>query len=177
MWSDRGNNEIFFPKLTQSTSTYLTKITCVCVCITYLSEDLHMTTPWHTEDSTPSENLNTGSRKALAKNDEKVMFYHLMGVSTPRTSKITVLGSIRGGVGVCVCVGCVGVCMGWGCVGVWVCVWGGVCLCVFCLFLNCYFLFCFCFPNCYLWKVFLIKLWFWKFQHLAMMTLKHKMTH
>ena len=54
---------------------------CVCarVCLAYTSEDLHMTTPRHTEDSTPSEDLKTGPRKTLAKNAENVMFYHLGG--------------------------------------------------------------------------------------------------
>ena len=38
-----------------------------------------MTTPQHTEDSTPFEDPNTGPRKALAKNTENVMFYHRGG--------------------------------------------------------------------------------------------------
>ena len=76
-----------------------------------------MTTPRDTEDSTPSEDPYTGPRKTLAKNAENVMFYHLRGVSTPRTSwtsKITmymrthksseVLVIHRGGVCVWVCV-------------------------------------------------------------------------
>ena len=58
----------------------------VCVCLAYTSEDLHMTTPRHTEDSTPSEDPKTDPRKTLAKNAENVMFYHLRGVSAPRTS-------------------------------------------------------------------------------------------
>ena len=45
-----------------------------------------MTTPRQTQDSTPSEDPNTGPRKTLAKNAENVMFYHLRGVSAPRTS-------------------------------------------------------------------------------------------
>ena len=45
-----------------------------------------MTTPRHTEDSTPSEDPKTGPRKTLAKNAENVMFYHLRGVRSPRTS-------------------------------------------------------------------------------------------
>ena len=85
-----------------------------------------MTTPRHTEDSTPSEDPKTGPRKTLAKNAENVMFYHLRGVRAPRTSMdfqpycryedIRVLGSISKasrGRGVCggVCVGvCVCVC-------------------------------------------------------------------
>ena len=53
---------------------------CVgCGCLGYTSEDLHMTTPRHTEDSTPSEDPKTGLRKTLAKNAENVMFYHLRG--------------------------------------------------------------------------------------------------
>ena len=57
-----------------------------CICITHLSKDLHMTTPPHTEDSTPSEDPNTGPQKTLAKNAENVMFFHLRGVSSaPRT--------------------------------------------------------------------------------------------
>ena len=47
----------------------------LCVCIPIFSEDLHMTTHRHTEDSKPSEDLYTGSRKTLAKNAENVMFY------------------------------------------------------------------------------------------------------
>ena len=95
---------------------------CVCVCLAYTSEDLHMTTPQHTKDSTPSEDPKTGPRKTLAKNAENVMFYHLRGVSAPRTSMdfqpyyiyedIRVLGSISK-TSVCVC----------GCVWVCVCVW------------------------------------------------------
>ena len=62
-----------------------------------------MTTPRHTEDSTPSQDPKTGPRKTLAKNAENVMFYHLRVVSAPRTSMdfqpyiyedIRVLGSI-----------------------------------------------------------------------------------
>ena len=92
-----------------------------CVCLAYTSEDFHMKTPRHTEDSTPSEDPKTGPRKTLAKNAENVMFCHLRGVCAPRTSMdfqpyliyedIRVLGSISkasrcvcGGVGVCVCV-------------------------------------------------------------------------
>ena len=51
----------------------------VCVCLAYTSEDFHMKTPRHTEDSTPSEDPKTGPRKTLAKNAENVMFYHLRG--------------------------------------------------------------------------------------------------
>ena len=58
----------------------------ICVCLAYTSEDLHMTTPRHTKDSTPSEDPKTGPRKTLAKNAENVMFYHLIGVSALRTS-------------------------------------------------------------------------------------------
>ena len=72
-----------------------------------------MTTPRHTEDSAPSEDPKTGPRKTLAKNAENVMFYHLRGVSAPRTSMdfqpyniyedIRVLGSIsKASRGVCV---------------------------------------------------------------------------
>ena len=108
----------------------------MCVCITYLSEDLHMTTPRHTKDCTPSKDPNTGPRKTLAKNAENVMFYHLRGVSTPRTSMdfknyyiyedTRVLRSISNSQGVwgCVCVcavvggaGCVGRCQLWN--GLW----------------------------------------------------------
>ena len=76
-----------------------------------------MTTPRHTEDSTPSEDPKTGPRKTLAKNAENLMFYHLKGVRAPRTSMdfqpycryedIRVLGSISKAsrcVGVCVSV-------------------------------------------------------------------------
>ena len=88
---------------------------CVCVCLAYTSEDFHMKTPRHTEDSTPSEDPKTGPRKTLAKNAENVMFYHLRGVRAPRTSMdfqpyliyedIRVLGSIsKASRGVCVCV-------------------------------------------------------------------------
>ena len=59
---------------------------CVCVCLAYTSEDFHMKTPRHTEDSTPSEDPKTGPRKTLAKNAENVMFYHLRGFRAPRTS-------------------------------------------------------------------------------------------
>ena len=52
---------------------------CVCVCLAYTSEDFHMKTPRHAEDSTPSEDPKTGPRKTLAKNAENVMFYHLRG--------------------------------------------------------------------------------------------------
>ena len=101
---------------------------CVCVCLAYTSEDFHMKTLRHTEDSTPSEDPKTGPRKTLAKNAENVMFYHLRGVRAPRTSMdfqpcliyedIRVLGSIsKASRCVCVC--------------------GGGCVCVFC------FLFCF----------------------------------
>ena len=86
---------------------------CVHFCLAYTSEDLHMTTPRHTEDSTPSEDPKTGPRKTLATNAENVMFYHLRGVSAPRTSMdfqpyiyedIRVLGSIsKASRGVCVC--------------------------------------------------------------------------
>ena len=58
----------------------------MCVCLAYTSEDFHMKTPRHTEDSTPSEDPKTGPRKTLAKNAENVMFYHLRGVRAPRTS-------------------------------------------------------------------------------------------
>ena len=89
---------------------------CVCVCLAYTSEDLHMTTPRHTEDSTPSEDPKTGPRKTLAKNAENVMFYHLWGgggsaLRGPQwTSNLTyiyedirVLGSIsKASRGVCV---------------------------------------------------------------------------
>ena len=98
---------------------------CVCVwgggvwggvCLAYTSEDFHMKTPRHTEDSTPSEDPKTGPRKTLAKNAENVMFYHLSGVRAPRTSMdfqpyliyedIRVLGSIsKTSRGVCVCGG------------------------------------------------------------------------
>ena len=77
---------------------------CACVCLAYTSEDFHMKTLRHTEDSTPSEDPKTGPRKTLAKNAENVMFYHLRGVRAPRTSMdfqpyliyedIRVLGSI-----------------------------------------------------------------------------------
>ena len=88
---------------------------CVCVCLAYTSEDFHMKTLRHTEDSTPSEDSKTGPRKTLAKNAENVMFYHLRGVRAPRTSMdfqpyliyedIRVLGSIsKASRGVCVCV-------------------------------------------------------------------------
>ena len=87
----------------------------VCVCLAYTSEDFHMKTPRHTEDSTPSEDPKTGPRKTLAKNAKNVMFYHLRGVRAPRTSMdfqpyliyedIRVLGSIsKASRGVCVCV-------------------------------------------------------------------------
>ena len=92
---------------------------CVCVCLAYTSEDFHMKTLRHTEDSTPSEDPKTGHRKTLAKNTENVMFYHLRGVRAPRTSMdfqpyliyedIRVLGSISKAsrcVCVCVCVWC-----------------------------------------------------------------------
>ena len=108
-----------------------------CVCLAYTSEDFHMKTPRHTEDSTPSEDPKTGPRKTLAKNAENVTFYQLRGVRAPRTSMdfqpyliyedIRVLGSIsKASRGVCVCV----------CVGVDVCGWVGwwvvcVCVCVF----------------------------------------------
>ena len=113
----------------------------VRVCLAYTSEDFHMKTLRHTEDSTPSEDPKTGPRKTLAKNAENVTFYHLRGVRAPRTSMdfqpyliyedIRVLGSIskasRGVcVCVCVCVGGVGMCLGWGGGGVCVC----VCMCV-----------------------------------------------
>ena len=56
---------------------------CVCVgvflCFAVISEDLHMTTHQHTEDSTPSEDLYMRPRKTLSKNAENVMFYHLTG--------------------------------------------------------------------------------------------------
>ena len=91
---------------------------CGCVCLAYTSEDFHMKTLRHTEDSTPSEDPKTGPRKTLAKNAENVMFYHLRGVRTPRTSMdfqpyliyedIRVLGRISK-VSRCVCV-CVCVC-------------------------------------------------------------------
>ena len=58
----------------------------MCVCLAYTSEDLHMTTPQHTEDSTPSEDPKTGPWKTLSKNAENVMFYHLRGGHAPRTS-------------------------------------------------------------------------------------------
>ena len=85
-----------------------------CVCLAYTSEDFHMKTPRHTEDSTPSEDPKTGPRKTLAKNAENVMFYNLRGVRAPRTSMdfqpyliyedIRVLGSIsKASRGVCVC--------------------------------------------------------------------------
>ena len=45
-----------------------------------------MTTHRHTEDSKPSEDPYTGPLKTLAENAENVMFYHLRGVSAPRTS-------------------------------------------------------------------------------------------
>ena len=90
---------------------------CVCggVCLAYTSEDFHMKTLRHTEDSTPSEDPKTGPRKTLAKNAENVMFYHLRGVRAPRTSMdfqpyliyedIRVLGSIsKASRGVCMCV-------------------------------------------------------------------------
>ena len=88
---------------------------CVCVCLAYTTEDFHMKTPRHTEDSTPSEDPKTGPRKTLAKNAENVMFYHLRGVRAPRTSMdfqpyliyedIRVLGSIsKASRCVCVCV-------------------------------------------------------------------------
>ena len=86
---------------------------CVCVCLAYTSEDFHMKTPRHTEDSTPSEDPKTGPLKTLAKNAENVMFYHLRGVRAPRTSMdfkpyliyedIRVLGSISKA-SRCVCV-------------------------------------------------------------------------
>ena len=93
----------------------------VCVCIPILSEDLHIPTHRHTEDSKPSEDPNTGSRKTLARNAENV-------ISTPRSSMdfkyyyifedTRVLESIcNSRVTVCVCGGG----EGW---GVWVCVWG-----------------------------------------------------
>ena len=94
---------------------------CVCggVCLAYTSEDFHMKTPRHTEDSTPSEDPKTGPRKTLAKNAENVMFYHLRGVRAPKTSMdfqpyliyedIRVLGSISKA-SRCVCV-CVCVCV------------------------------------------------------------------
>ena len=70
-------------------------------CITYLYEDLHMTTPRHTKDSTPFEDPNTGPRKTLAKNAENVMFYHLRGSADSAlrglqcTSKITIYEDTR----------------------------------------------------------------------------------
>ena len=84
----------------------------MCVCLAYTSEDFHMKTLRHTEDSTPSEDPKTGPRKTLAKNAENVMFYHLRGVRAPRTSMdfqpyliyedIRVLGSIsKASRGVC----------------------------------------------------------------------------
>ena len=45
-----------------------------------------MTTHRHIEDSTPSEDLYTCPQKTLAKNAKNIMFYHLRGISTPRTS-------------------------------------------------------------------------------------------
>ena len=91
-----------------------------CVCLAYTSEDFHMKTLRHTEDSTPSEDPKTGPRKTLVKNAENVMFYHVRGVRAPRTSMdfqphliyedIRVLGSIsKASRGVCVCV-CVSQC-------------------------------------------------------------------
>ena len=87
----------------------------VCVCLAYTSEDFHMKTLRHTEDSSPSEDPKTGPRKTLAKNAENVTFYHLRGVRAPRTSMdfqpyliyedIRVLGSIsKASRCVCVCV-------------------------------------------------------------------------
>ena len=66
-----------------------------CVCLTYLPRTFiwqHHDTPrtWDksvsAEDSIPSEDPNTDPRKTLAKNTENIMFYHLRGVSAPRTS-------------------------------------------------------------------------------------------
>ena len=102
----------------------------VCVCLAYTSEDFHMKTLRHTEDSTPSEDPKTGPRKTLAKNAENVMFYHFRGVRAPRTSMDFQPYLIYEDIRVCVGGG------GWGCV--WVCVCVCVCVCVFLLkFLLC----------------------------------------
>ena len=87
---------------------------CVCVCLAYTSDDLHMTIPRHTEDSTPSEDPKTGPRKHWLKTPKTSCFTILGGVSAPRTSMdfhpylykdIRVLGNIsKASRNVCVCV-------------------------------------------------------------------------
>ena len=93
---------------------------CVCggggICISYFSEDLHMTTPRHTEDSTPSKDPNMGPRKTLAKNAENVILGGSALQGLQWTSKITIYIYMRTHKssevlvihvgGVCVCLGC-----------------------------------------------------------------------